>query len=100
MGNGYLAVLKAPSPALSFRAHVGPPIAAPSRFLTREGIEIFDVEQGSAVRELHLDFIPDSLIWSPDGQRLAVTSNGYLAIVDAKSGLIQSQPHATWPWRL
>ena len=44
------------------------------------------------MRELHLDFVPDSLIWSPDGQRLAVSSNGYLAIVDAKSGLIQSQP--------
>ena len=43
------------------------------------------------MRKLDLDFITDSLVWSPDGQRLAVTSNGHLAIVDAKSGLIQSQ---------
>jgi hypothetical protein len=60
-------------------------------FPTRKGIEIFDVERGSTVRELYLDFIPDSLVWSPDGQRLAVTSNGYLSIVDAQSGLAQSQ---------
>lgn len=61
-------------------------------FPTRKGIEIFDVERGSTVRELQLDFIPDSLVWSPDGQRLAVASNGYLAIVDALSGLILPQP--------
>ena len=80
-----------PLPGIIFS---GPSWSPDSRYIafpTREGIEVFDVDQGVSERELKLDFIPDSLVWAPDGQRLAVTANGYLSIVDAQSGIIEFQ---------